>query len=138
MASRSIRIGALEIILISLPVVIGASVWSSLPSKMAIHFSATGVPDNYVPKTLGVLLLPLATIATLLFLKAAMRYDPPDNPQTAPFISISTLLLMASVQCFLIGWNLGYTLPPEIVLIGALIWGVILTSGTVFLEYHDN
>lgn len=134
MAGQSTQRNILTISLIAFTATLGLAVWPDLPSEIAVHFSTTGTPDNYISKTLGVVLMPVIMVATLLILETALRYDPPKNLRTAGFVSVSTMALLAAIQCFILAWNLGYSLPPESVFIGAILWALVIAIGTVALE----
>ncbi len=46
-----------------LPILLGVSLWNSLPESMAIHFDVYGQPDNYASKGFVVFGLPLLMVA---------------------------------------------------------------------------
>ncbi|MFC6757021.1 DUF1648 domain-containing protein [Halomicroarcula sp. GCM10025894] len=47
-----------------------------MPAEVAIHFSATGTPNDYVPKAIGVALLPAIMLITQLVLTVGTAVDP--------------------------------------------------------------
>ncbi|PSP82603.1 hypothetical protein BRC96_10320 [Halobacteriales archaeon QS_6_64_34] len=49
----------------------GIALWPQLPAEVAVHFSGSGTPDNYVSKAIGVALLPAIMLATLLVLNVS-------------------------------------------------------------------
>jgi len=113
---------------------IGLLVWSRLPAEMAIHFSATGTPDTYVSKPIGVFLLPAIMLGTLVFLAGAFRVDPPDDPRIASVTAVSTMGFMAAVQGLVLAWNLGYPVPFDLVTVGVVLWGAALVGYVVVRE----
>ena len=127
MLSRRVSTG-LSIGLIVLSVVAGIVVWPRLPAEMAIHFSVTGTPDNYVSKPIAVGLLPAVMAATLVFLAGAFRVDPPDDPRVAAVTTVSTMGLMAAIQALVLAWNLGYPVPFDLVIVGVVVWGAALVG----------
>ena len=95
---------------------------------MAIHFSATGTPDNYVSKPTAVFLLPAIMLGTVAFLAGALRVDPPDDPHIASVTAVSTMGFMAAIHGLVLAWNLGYPVPFDLVIVGSLVWGIALTG----------
>lgn len=49
------------------PMFYGIAKWSSLPDKIAIHFSLNGTPDNFVSKPFAVVGIPIVLLCILLF-----------------------------------------------------------------------
>ena len=95
---------------------------------MAIHFSATGTPDNYVSKPTAVFLLPAIMLGTLAFLAGVLRVDPPDDPRIASVTAVSTMGFMTAIHGLVLAWNLGYPVPFDLVIVGSLVWGIALTG----------
>ncbi|WP_268899441.1 DUF1648 domain-containing protein [Haloarcula nitratireducens] len=102
----------------------GVALYPRLPAEMAIHFSASGTPDNFVSKAVAVALLPTIMLATLCIIEVAMRTDPPDDPRTAAVVTVATTALMAAVHGLILAWNLGYPVPFDLVLLGVAVWTV--------------
>ncbi|GCF14073.1 hypothetical protein Harman_20080 [Haloarcula mannanilytica] len=125
-------VSALIIVLTALA---GAAVWSHLPAEIAIHFSASGTPDNHVSKPVGVALLPALMVGTLLILKGAFRYDPPDTPRVAATITVATIAFMGAIHGLVLAWNLGYPVPFDLALVGSLVWAVFVIGYAVRAEY---
>ncbi|AQL43388.1 hypothetical protein BV210_12105 [Halorientalis sp. IM1011] len=113
----------------------GLAVYPELPAEMAIHFSASGQPDNFVPKAVGVAAVPAGMVLTHLVLKWAVRVDPPDDPRTIVFVTVATMLLLAAIQGLVLAWNLGYAVPFDLVLLGVLAWGALVVAYTAVREY---
>ena len=135
MARRQSRTDIANGVIIGLTALAGLTVWSRLPAEIAIHFSASGTPDTYVSKPVGVVLMPALMLATLLVLKGAFRYDPPDVPQVAATITITTMAFMGAVHGLLLVWNLGYPVPFDLVLVGSLVWAVLIVGYAVREEH---
>jgi uncharacterized membrane protein len=102
---------------------------------MAIHFSASGQPDNFVPKAVAVAAMPVAMILTHVVIQWAARVDPPDDPRTMTGITVATVLLLAAIQGLVLAWNLGYAVPFDLVLVGILVWGALVAGYAVVREY---
>lgn len=54
----------------------GAWYWNGLPDPMPVHFGPDGTPDGFMPRTLGVLILPGMVLLTPLLLLLVTRLDP--------------------------------------------------------------
>ena len=66
----------LLILLLAIPFIYLTFTWNQFPERVPIHFNVKGEPDNYAPKTVGLLLLPFINIFTYLLLKYLPRIDP--------------------------------------------------------------
>lgn len=133
MRSRRVSAG-LSIGLVVFTAAAGVALWPRLPAEMAIHFSATGTPDNYVSKPLAVFLMPAIMLGTLAFLAAALRVDPPEDPHIASVTAVSTMGFMAAIQGLVLAWNLGYPVAFDLVMVGVLLWVVALLGYVVVRE----
>ena len=111
MTRRLSRLDAASVALIALTAVLGIALWPRLPSRVAIHFSASGVPGNYVSRPIAVFGMPVVMVATVLFLRGVARVDPPTDRRSFDVIVCSTVFLLAVVQSFALAWNLGYRIP---------------------------
>ncbi|WP_324665421.1 DUF1648 domain-containing protein [Haloarcula sediminis] len=117
-----------------LAALLGVALWPQLPGEVAIHFSASGTPDNYVPKAVGVVLLPALMLVTQLVLKGAMAVDPPSHPQTGPVITVATTGFLGLVHAFVLAWNAGYPVPLDGLLVVSLVFAALLVGYTVWRE----
>lgn len=135
MARRQRRADVASVLIIALTALAGFAVWSRLPAEVAIHFSASGTPDNYVSKSVGVVLMPVLMLATLIVLKGAFRYDPPEVPRVAATITIATMAFMGAIHGLVLAWNLGYPISLSLVLVGSLAWAVFIVGYAVKMEY---
>ena len=63
-------------ILCLLPIVAGLIFWDQLPEQVAIHFNSAGEPDNFAPKALAVLGLPVLLAVIHLFCLFMTDKDP--------------------------------------------------------------
>ncbi len=120
--------------IVALVALAGAALWPRLPAEVAIHFSASGTPDNYVPKAVGVTLLPAVMALTLLVMRAAMRFDPPDDPRVGPVTIVATMGFLGGLQILVLGWNLGYPVPFDLVFVGSLLWAAAICGYTIRRE----
>jgi len=101
---------------------------------VAIHFSATGTPGNYVSRTLAVFGMSVVMLVTMVVMKSAARIDPPNDPRAFDVVVCSTMVLFAGVRSFALGWNLGYRVPFGIVLAGVAVWTVFVVGYTLVHE----
>jgi uncharacterized membrane protein len=109
--------------------------WPRLPAEMAIHFSAAGTPDGYVPKAVGVALLPAIMLGTLAVLRWSYRVDTPENRRVVTVVTIATLGLLLALHGLVIAWNLGYSVPFDLVLVGCFAWAGALVAYALAEEY---
>ncbi|WP_459193373.1 DUF1648 domain-containing protein [Halosimplex sp. J119] len=112
----------------------GLVLWGRLPAEMAIHFSASGTPDNFVPKAIAVAALPALMIALPLVLDGAARLDPPEDPQVIEVVKVATAGLLAAVQGLVLAWNLGHDVPFDLFMAGVAVWAVALVGYSVARE----
>ncbi|WP_436928495.1 DUF1648 domain-containing protein [Halosimplex halobium] len=124
----------LSLALVAATLVAGLALWDRLPAEMAIHFSASGEPDNFASKPVAVVSLPAVMLATLLFIEGAGRVDPPADPSVLGVVTVATMALLAAVQGLLFAWNLGYEVPFELFVAGVGVWVVVVVGYTVARE----
>jgi hypothetical protein len=110
---------------------LGLALWSRLPAEVAVHFSVTGTPGNYVPRAYAVVGLPAGMALTLLVLWGAARLDPPNSPRAYGAVVWSTMVLLGAVQAYVLAWNVGYRLPFALVPVGVAVWAVLVVGTMV-------
>ncbi|MBX0287195.1 DUF1648 domain-containing protein [Haloarcula salinisoli] len=120
--------------IVALAALAGIALWPQLPAEVAIHVSASGTPDTYVPKAVGVLLVPAIMIATLLVLRVALYVDPPSNPRTGPVAVLATMGFLAAVHLLVLVWNAGYPVPLDGLLVGSIVFGALLCGYAIWRE----
>ncbi|MFB6201553.1 MAG: DUF1648 domain-containing protein [Halorhabdus sp.] len=128
--TRNLLSGAL----ILLAAGIGLLAWSRLPAEMAIHFSAGGTPDSFVPRSVGVSLVPALMVLTTGVLRGAMALDPSEDPRVPAVVDVSTLTFMATLHLLVVAWNLGYGAPFELVFVGALVWSGAMVAYALWAD----
>lgn len=121
MSFRVRRRTVVDVGLIGVATAAGLVLWPRLPAEMAIHFSASGTPDHFVSRTVGVVLLPGIMVATIAVLNAAARLDPPDDERVFAVVSSGTMTLLAAVHLFVLAWNLGADISPTAVAAAVLL-----------------
>lgn len=124
----------MSLLVITVTVVIGTLLWSQLPMQVPIHFSASGTPGNYVPRTVAVFAMPIVMTATAIVLKGVARIDPPESMRTYDAIVCSTMCLFFIVHLFTLGSSVGYSLPFGILPVTTTIWTVFVVYLAVKLE----
>ena len=112
--------------IVALTAVGGVAVWPRLPENMAIHFTAGGAPDNFVPRSVGVLLMPALMILTVEIIRGAIHLNPPENHRVPQVVEVSTLAFMGVLHGLVLAWNLGSPVPFEYVLIGTFGWAIAI------------
>ena len=66
----------LLLLLLAAPFVFLAAVWPQIPERIPIHFNASFVPDGWMRKPWGALLLPLTTLFIVPLVLVWFRFDP--------------------------------------------------------------
>lgn len=134
MTRRYSRFDIASIGIIALALVAGVVLWPRLPGQVAIHFSASGTPGNYVSRTVAVVAMPAVMVVTGGFLKVVMRIDPPTNKRAYDAIVCSTLLLLLVIHLFTLGWALGYRIPFVVVPAVVAVWTVFVVGSALASE----
>jgi uncharacterized membrane protein len=106
----------------------GLLVWPSLPAEMAVHFGASGEPDNFVNRPLGVLMAPAIGVGALAFVRLSARLDPTADRRTLDVAVVFLGATIAYVQAFVLAWNLGYRVNPLVVVAPVLVGAGLLTA----------
>lgn len=109
----------------------GFALWGDLPPEMAIHFDASGTPDNYVPKPVALLLTPAIGLGSVAVVRYAVRTDPSADPLVGTGAVYFVGGVVAYVHALVLAYNLGYAfsmwaaLVPVFVASAALVvWAV--------------
>lgn len=128
------RFGLASAAVVALTAAGGIAVLPVLPAELAIHFSASGSPDTYVSKPVGIALLPAVMVLTLLVLDAAFRLDPPATPRLGGIVAVATTAFMGAIHGLVLAWNLGYAVPFDLVLVSSLAWALAVVAYAVRAE----
>jgi uncharacterized membrane protein len=131
---RPTRTDCLATALLVLATLAGVALWPQLPAEVAIHFSASGTPDNYVPKAVGVLMLPAIMLGTLAVLRLSLHFDPPSDPMTGPVVTVATMGFLGAIHLLVLGWNAGYPVPLDGLIVGSLVWAALITAYVIRTE----
>ncbi len=83
----------LSTVLCLLPILLAVAVYDKLPQQIAIHFSATGNPDNYAPKAFAAFGIPLLLAAVNLYSNFRVNTDPKVEKASASLRLLSRWLL---------------------------------------------
>lgn len=119
---------------ILLTILAGILVYPQLPDQVAIHFTATGTPDNYVPRTIAIVLLPGIMAFTYIVLRYTPRLDPTANRHVVYVTTIATMLLLTTIQGIVLAWNLGYPINMDLVLPGVLVWTALVVGYAFYAD----
>ena len=135
MKTRNIQILIIGLILVSF--LTGAYLYSNMPEKMASHWDANGNVNGYMPKLLGLFLLPV--ISTILFLTFMLipKIDPlkANIEKFRRHFDVFVLLLFVFlfyIHMLIMLWNMGYRFNIIQLLVPAL--GVIIYYSGVMIE----
>jgi uncharacterized membrane protein len=113
-------------------------IWDKLPESVAIHFNASGEPDSFASKVVGVLLFPLVTyppflVMTYLLKEPAfaplLRFSRRGWGAFAEFLTVMVLGLIL-IDSLVLLYNAGY-IPSS--WIGYSVWAFLaVTFGMIF------
>jgi uncharacterized membrane protein len=120
------RADALALALLGAVTVAGLALSPSLPSSMAIHFDASGQPDNYVARPLAVVLGPAIGVAAIVFTRLAARFDDGADRLTLDASVVFLGGIVALVQTQVLLWNLGYRVDVTLVVVPILLAAGVL------------
>lgn len=105
-----------------------------LPDQVAIHFSASGTPDTFVPPLVAVLLLPAIMVFTYLFLRYAPTFDPTANIAVLRVTTLATMALLGAIHVIVLAWNLGYPINIDLILPGVIVWTILVVGYALYKE----
>ncbi|WP_157972591.1 DUF1648 domain-containing protein [Saliphagus sp. LR7] len=114
--------------------VVGLVLVPRLPAEVAIHFTAGGTPDNYVPRLVAVFSVPGIALATILLIRGAARLDPPTDPRSIDAVIIGMASMLSAIYLLVLAWNLGYTVSMSLVAAGTVLCTIVLASYVVLRE----
>jgi uncharacterized membrane protein len=115
-------------------VLAGLVLWNDLPAEMAIHFDAGGTPDNYVSKSLGILLGPAIGLGAIAFTRLSVRADPSADPKVAAGAVYFVGGLVAYVQALVLAYNLGHRFSMTRALVPVFVAAAVLVVWAVYRE----
>lgn len=81
-----------------LPIVYGGLLWQYLPQQLPIHFGIDGQPDQYAPKLIAVIGLPVLIITVNYVIIRSMKNKGIDNKKVFTVLIWSLPLLLNVVQ----------------------------------------
>ena len=91
-----------------LPIVYGGLLWQYLPQQLPIHFGINGQPDQYAPKLIAVIGLPVLIIVVNYVIIRSMKHKGSDNQKVFTVIIWSLPLLLNVVQIVTFMYALNY------------------------------
>ena len=110
-----------------LPMVLAAVLYPKLPAQIGVHFSNTGVADNYLPKAVAAFGSPILLALINLYSHARINLDPKNENASISLKNLSKWLvpiisvIMNPVTLFM---AIGVRIP--IVLIAQIIVGIVI------------
>ncbi|MFQ3275252.1 MAG: putative membrane protein [Candidatus Nanohaloarchaea archaeon] len=116
--------------------------FTELPGEIAIHFDASGQPDNYMPLIPGLLLLPGIGIITFLLFRYLPKIDPlGENYESFKDLFELLKLLLVGIftylQGLIVAWNLGYQYNISL-MIAPVIFSAYLLTGKIMEKADRN
>ena len=115
-------------ILCLLPIVAGLIFWDQLPEQVAIHFNSAGEPDNFAPKALAVLGLPVFLAVIHLFCLFMTDKDPKRQN-----ISAASKMLVLWVCPFISWLGMSMTIGFALEAVGNITPVVSVCLGILFM-----
>lgn len=112
----------------------GLALAPRLPAELAIHFGASGTPDNYVPRIVALFSVPVISLATIAVVRGAARLDPPTDPRSIDTLVVGTTATLSTLHLLVHAWNVGYAVPMSLVAVGAVVWMLALAGWVVLRE----
>lgn len=103
----------------------GVLAFAALPEQVAIHFSAFGTPDNFLPRTVGVALLPAIMLVTFLYLRYTHTVDPTADSAVLRVTSVAIVALLDAIHAIVLAWNLDYPADRDLVFPGVIVWTIL-------------
>jgi uncharacterized membrane protein len=110
----------------------GALLYPLLPAEMVSHWNAVGEPDSTVPKTLGVLLLPVFLVGVFLLYIVLPKIDPLGGniewfQSHYNMLWAILFLFLLYVHLLVLLWNAGYSFNITMVItpgLAILLYGI--------------
>ncbi len=125
------------LIIVILSLVVGVYFYPKMPERMVSHWSAGGEPNGYLPKILGVLLVPSILVLLLLLCAVIPKIDPLNkNIQKFReyydgfFVLLFVFLLLVHSQMIL--WNAGIEVSFSLTL--PVLFGILFFYIGILLE----
>ncbi|QIF04237.1 SdpI family protein [Roseimicrobium sp. ORNL1] len=137
----------LLLLVIAAPFVFLAAVWPQIPERIPIHFNASFVPDGWMKKPWGALLLPLTSPLMVLITRLWFRFDPKMakcDPETREHVGkvlhqvlVATCVLFGALSVAVI-WAAWGDLHPVIAVINYGIPLMFLVVGNSMSKLRPN
>ncbi|MCB9641248.1 MAG: SdpI family protein [Myxococcales bacterium] len=67
--------------------------WAALPARFPIHWNIAGNPDNFAPKWVGAILLPLVGLGVSLLISLLVHFDPRKENIGASWKGLTIIIL---------------------------------------------
>lgn len=136
------RSDAVAVLLLLVTAGAAALVYPSLPEQFAVHFDASGTPDSFYGKTLGVAILPAVGVGIYVLFRVLPHIDPRGENIRAfqgayDAILLLVLAFLAYLQGLLLAYNLGVEYPQNAAVLGGV--GVLFGGiGVLFRRAEPN
>lgn len=140
MKKKSNKTLIITTILCLLPVILAVLLYNRLPEQIAIHFDASGAPDNYLPKALAVFGLPVLMAVINLYTHFRIDNDPKSENASSELKQLgkwAVPLLSVIVMPITIFIALGAQI-PIVLIITAIVGVVIILCGNYLPKCRRN
>lgn len=141
MVSPSLRWSDIvALVLVAASALAAVLVYPSLPEQFAIHFDASGTPDSFYGKALGVAVLPAVAVGIYALFRALPHIDPRGENIRAfqpAFDAIMLLILafLSYLQGLLLAYNLGIEYPQNALMLSGV--GLLFAGMGVLFRWAE-
>ncbi|MBU5678608.1 MAG: SdpI family protein [Candidatus Aenigmatarchaeota archaeon] len=95
--------------------------YPKIPERMATHWNAKGEVDSYLPKAIGIFIIPFSLIPIFIIFYLIPKIDPLKKNiecfrKYYDIFAILFFLFMLSFHIWIILWNVGITINPQVFL----------------------
>lgn len=113
-----------------------------LPAEIAIHWGASGAPDDYAPRALGVAFVPALMLVLLAVFEIVPRIDPLEAniesfERVYDGLVLTLMAFLVGVHAIVLAFNLGYDVPIELA-VGAGTGALAIVIGFAFDHVERN
>ncbi|MEM5826215.1 MAG: DUF1648 domain-containing protein [Candidatus Aenigmatarchaeota archaeon] len=95
--------------------------YPKIPERMAIHWNVKGEIDGYLPKAIGIFIIPLSLVPLFIIFYSIPKIDPLKKNiecfrKYYDIFAVLFFLFMLSFHIWIILWNVGITINPQVFL----------------------
>ncbi|MEM5813429.1 MAG: DUF1648 domain-containing protein, partial [Candidatus Aenigmatarchaeota archaeon] len=95
--------------------------YPKIPERMAIHWNVKGEIDGYLPKAIGIFIIPLSLVPLFIIFYSIPKIDPLKKNiecfrKYYDIFAVLFFLFMLSFHIWIILWNVSITINPQVFL----------------------